>query len=111
MNIRVTASLFPDSPGDAPCEDYGAVNVVVPATLLACASCNSPCSGRCPAMPLPAIAKARCVLPEVQERGEKAALKDKYLAYDSIFSLPTPPLRAKEMGRHSARTRFTKSYR
>ncbi|RNF21134.1 putative 40S ribosomal protein S16 [Trypanosoma cruzi] len=43
---------------------------------------------------------------------EKAALKDKYLAYDKYLLIADPRrCEPKKWGRHSARTRFTKSYR
>ncbi|KAH8612558.1 putative Ribosomal protein S9 S16 [Trypanosoma vivax] len=43
---------------------------------------------------------------------EKAALKDKYLSYDKFLLIADPRrCEPKKWGRHSARTRFTKSYR
>ncbi|RNF26118.1 40S ribosomal protein S16, partial [Trypanosoma conorhini] len=43
---------------------------------------------------------------------EKAALKDKYLAYDKYLLIADPRrCEPKKWGRHSARSRFTKSYR
>ncbi|KAH9598530.1 Ribosomal protein S9 [Trypanosoma melophagium] len=43
---------------------------------------------------------------------EKAAVKDKYLAYDKFLLIADPRrCEPKKWGRHSARTRFTKSYR
>ncbi|AYU79686.1 putative 40S ribosomal protein S16 [Leishmania major strain Friedlin] len=43
---------------------------------------------------------------------EKAALKDKFLAYDKFLLIADPRrCEPKKWGRHSARTRFTKSYR
>ncbi|CCD13151.1 hypothetical protein, unlikely [Trypanosoma congolense IL3000] len=43
---------------------------------------------------------------------EKADLKDKYLAYDKFLLIADPRrCEPKKWGRHSARTRFTKSYR
>ncbi|AAZ12169.1 40S ribosomal protein S16, putative [Trypanosoma equiperdum] len=43
---------------------------------------------------------------------EKAALKDKYLEYDKFLLIADPRrCEPKKWGRHSARTRFTKSYR
>ncbi|KPA86828.1 putative 40S ribosomal protein S16 [Leptomonas pyrrhocoris] len=43
---------------------------------------------------------------------EKAALKDRFLAYDKFLLIADPRrCEPKKWGRHSARTRFTKSYR
>ncbi|CAJ1015062.1 Ribosomal protein S9/S16, putative [Leishmania shawi] len=58
------------------------------------------------------IAKGLIAFFQKYHKVEKAALKDKFLAYDKFLLIADPRrCEPKKWGRHSARTRFTKSYR